>query len=155
MGRDTVLREHGQRRLAGDDHQRRSGDRAPFAGLEPRRHVLADADLGGQRQMDQRDDPQTGGFALQFGGHSAEGKAVDEHRRTIGDGREHASRVVQRPGGRVWKASVELSNVNRPVAGAEARDHAPVVLVAPGPGLETPGNDEDERAVRLPHPPIL
>jgi phosphatidylglycerophosphate synthase len=50
------------------------------------------------------------------------------------------------------KASVDLPHVNRPAARAQARDHATVVLVAPGSRLETPWNDEDKGA---PHSPIL
>jgi hypothetical protein len=49
------------------------------------------------------------------------------------------------------KAPVEFSHVNRPAARAEADDHATVVLVATGPGLDTPGNDDDNGAVIVPH----
>ena len=62
---------------------------APFGRRDPRGGIRVDANVGGEREMDERDDTKTRRFAFDDRGHRAQRKTVDQHARTVSNVGEH------------------------------------------------------------------
>ena len=120
----------------GHDHKGGGCECPLLGGLQPGGGLEIEADLRGQRQMDQPHDIQACGDALDLVWEGPERKAVDKYGRAVADARKNPSRVIpcRRRGN--WKAVIELMNVDGPAAIAEPCDDPTVVLVTACPALE-------------------
>ena len=113
----AISLQHLGRGAAGDDdmpHATASARRS----LSSRRAATSaiEARLGGQRVMDERDDPQARCVRLHSSRQRTERETVDDDDGVVGNGGEHASRL--RACGRVGtrKALVELVDGDGPAA---------------------------------------
>ena len=100
----------GERGPARDDDQRRGVERAALGLPEPGGRLPVDADFGGERKMNERDDSQARCFVLDHRGHRAERETVDEHERAATHLGEHPRGMLQRRRCGVRKALVELAD---------------------------------------------
>ena len=141
---DAVASQGRGRATAGHDDTPGRRQRPPLAGLERGGGRRADAGLGRQRVMHERDDPQSRGFLFRFLRHRAESEAIGEHDRVVVDCREHATCVSQglRRGKR--EAVVQLVDGDCPSTGREAGDNASIVAVAAREGVDAARDQQDE-----------
>ena len=85
IGLHTVTRQRRDRGPAGHDHEVHRREGALLGGLQSGGGVSIEADLRRQRQMDQRDDVQAWGCALDLVRQSPEREPVDEDGRAVAD----------------------------------------------------------------------
>ena len=147
---DAVPSQHRERGRSGDNNQRHGGEGTALAASKSAAPSPLDADIGGERKMDERSDAKAPLPRLNHFGHRAEREAVDEHSSAIAKGREHLGRVRQ--GGRrgIREAVIELADLDRPAKLPQPVGHAPVVDVTAGWSVEPSRNDENRRVHSAP-----
>ena len=94
--------------------------------------------------MHERDEPKAGGFPFRFLRHRAEREAVGEHDAAVVDRRESATGVSQCLRRRRGKGVVQFADGDRPTSRRQAGDHASIVTVASGEGVDTARDQQDE-----------
>jgi hypothetical protein len=113
---DAVRLERLHGRRARDNARSCGRQRPPFALLELDGLLTIDADVGGKRQVDERDEVEAPTFPLHLRRHRAERETVDEDEGTVPNRREGLRRSLERRRGWPRKAAVDLVEVDHPAA---------------------------------------
>ncbi len=142
FGPDAVRLERPHSRRSRDNARPCGRQRPPFTLLEPVGLLTIDADVGGKRQVDERNEVETPTFAFHLRRHRAERETVGEDEGTVRNRCKRVRRSLERRRGWPGKGTVELVDVDHPAACPQTSDDPAVVLIPAGSLCDRPWNDD-------------
>ena len=98
FGPDAVRLKRPYGRRSRDNARPCGRQRPPFTLLEPVGLLTIDADVGGKRQVDERDEVEAPTFAFDLSRHRAERETVDQDERAVGNRCKRARGLERRRG---------------------------------------------------------